>query len=204
MRKPIIFVLSCVVLLSGCLQVDKYIIRLYPLPNGRYRVVVRYDNIESYDGENLNELTSPRDEQEFFDDFDELVNLVKHPNDDVQHLGDTDIHFHHLRLWVEDHRLYGEAQAECSEEEFLNIPIHKTATAYMWDFAEEEDDEVQHLTTNGTMLVQNGRVVIVWPRDASVLEVTITAIEDPPHLERSLADLFTQHYPDGLEATIEP
>lgn len=202
----IILVLSCVVLLSGCLLIDKYTIRFYPLPNGRYRVVVRYDNIESYRvDKHSKELTSTQDEQEFLDDFNELVNMVKHPDEDGQTFGDTGICFHQLRLWVEDHTLYGEAWAECSEEEFLSkISIQKTATAYIWDFAEEEDEEVKHLVTNGTTRIQDGHFLIVWPIDTPVLEVTITALEERPRLERSLADLFVQQYPDGIETVITP
>jgi hypothetical protein len=167
-------------------------------------VVVRYDNIESYnvDG-NSKELTSP-DEKQFLEDLDELVNMVKHPDEEVQYLGDTGIRFHQMKLWVEDHILYGEARTECSEDEFLSkIPIQKTATEYILDFTEEEDEEVKYLITNGKTMVQSGRVLIVWPIDSPVLEFTITAIEEQPHLERSLADLFTQHYPEGLEIDFE-
>jgi hypothetical protein len=162
MRKIIILVFSCSLLLSGCLLYDKYTIRFYPLPNGRYQVVVRYDNIESYNvNENSKELTS-LDEKQFLEDFDELVNMVKHPDEDVQYLGDTGIRFHQVKLWVEHHTLYGEARAECSEDEFLSgMSIQKTATEYISDFAGEEDEEVKHLVTNGKTMIQNGRVLIV-------------------------------------------
>lgn len=192
MKTAIIAVLACALLLSGCLQVDHYTVRLDPLADGRYQVVVRYDNIAS----------SAEDEEAFLDDFEDLIGMINSPQDHWSHM--EGIRFTRARLWTEDSILYGELRAECSKDDLSDAFLKITDAAYILDLADEGDEEMARLTTNGRTMVQDGRVVIVWPREASRLEYSITVLEEQQAPERSLAALFALRYPQGLEISIEP